>query len=79
MLCCLLGILLLAGRAGAAEFEKIPARWKWLDDRQVAFSLKGDYSDAFVVDARTRKTLREGVDLSGKAPEKALPVSGVHP
>ncbi len=77
MIFSLLCVLLLAGWAAAAPFEKIPARWKWLDDSQVAFSREGDYSEAFIVDARTRKTLREGVDLSGKAPQQALPLSDV--
>ena len=37
----------------AQEFNAVPAAWKWLDERTVAFSYDGSYSDslAFCMDA----------------------------
>ena len=62
-----IGVMLLAVLAGAQEFNKVPRAWKWVSDREVAFTYDGTYQDstAFKVDARNgRRT--EGI----KAPEK---------
>ena len=63
----MIGVMLLAVLAGAQEFNKVPRAWKWVSDREVAFTYDGTYQDstAFKVDARNgRRT--EGI----KAPEK---------
>ena len=62
-----IGIMLLALSAGAQEFNEVPRAWKWVSDKEVAFTYDGTYEDslAFKVDARSgRRT--EGI----KAPEK---------
>lgn len=51
----------------AQEFNKIPVAWKWISDKEAAFTYDGSFNDssAFAVDARRVKKI-EGV----KAPAK---------
>ena len=50
--------VVMALTAGAKEFEKVPAAWKWLDSKEAIFSYDGTFADscAFAIDARTGKT-----------------------
>ena len=43
----------MAISASAQEFNKIPTKWKWLDNKEVIFTYDGTFTDstAFVVDA----------------------------
>ena len=53
---------LAAVLAGAQEFNRIPASWKWIGESEVLFTYDGTYADAgaFAVDAKTGAR-REGV------------------
>ena len=57
----------LAMGAMAQEFNAVPRAWKWISDREAAFSYDGSFADsaAFAVDVRTGEK-REGV----KAPAR---------
>lgn len=56
-----------AASSESQPFQKIPVRWKWISDEEVAFTYDGTYTDscAFSVLARS-KSVRRGI----KAPEK---------
>ena len=49
----------------AQDFVRIPYDWKWLDNKEAAFTYDGTFTDAFAVNAKNHK-VREGVP----APEK---------
>lgn len=51
----------------AKEFEAVPSAWKWISDKEAAFTFDGSFTDAkgFVYDAR-KGARRQGVN----APEK---------
>ena len=55
-------MLLTLMLAGAQEFNRIPASWKWIGESEVLFTYDGTYADAgaFAVDAKTGAR-REGV------------------
>ncbi len=60
-------ISLIALQANGQDFNKIPRAWKWLDNKKVAFSYDGSFTDfdAFAVDAASHKVVK-GI----KAPAK---------
>jgi len=39
-------MLLFTLASGAQEFERIPVAWKWLSDKEAAFTFNGSYKDA---------------------------------
>ena len=53
--------------AGAQEFNRIPAAWKWIGETEVLFTYDGTYADAaaFAVDAKTGSR-REDVSSPAK-------------
>ena len=59
--------MVLAVSAGAREFNPVPRAWKWVSDRDVAFTFDGTYEDstAFMVNARTGRRV-EGVKFPHK-------------
>ena len=62
-----LAALVISAAASAREFNSIPQAWKWISDREVAFTYDLTFTDAegFVLDAAThRKT--EGVNAPAK-------------
>ncbi len=64
----ILALALLMGTAAVAqEFNKVPRVWKWLNDREVAFSYDGSFKGAndFAVDAKTHK-VRGGINAPAK-------------
>jgi len=46
--------------AAAQGFEQIPSAFKWLSDKEAAFSYDGTFTEAFAVDAKSHK-VRQGV------------------
>ena len=63
----LLIISVLTLKTGAQEFKNVPKAWKWVSDKEVAFSYDGTYEDstAFIFNARTGRRV-DGV----RVPEK---------
>lgn len=60
-----LTVLALALSAYAQEFQSIPYSWKWLSDKEVAFTYDGSFTEAFAVDAKSH-ALRQGVYAPAK-------------
>ena len=63
--------------AVAQEFNKIPASWKWIGDREVLFTYDGSYADeaAFALDAKTGER-RSGVSAPAKFSEFPVKPAG---
>lgn len=45
----------------SGSFNKVPSSWKWISDKEVAFTYDGTYTDslAFSVNARSGKIKKE--------------------
>ena len=69
--------LYVAALAGAQEFDKIPASWKWIGDREVLFTYDGTFADegAFALDAKTGAR-RSGVSAPAKFSEFPVKPAG---
>ena len=67
----------MAVAAGAQEFNRIPASWKWIGDSEVLFTYDGTFADAdaFAVDAKSGAK-RSGVSAPAKFQEFPIKPAG---
>ena len=67
----------VAVAAGAQEFNRIPASWKWIGDSEVLFTYDGTFADAdaFAVDAKSGAK-RSGVSAPAKFSEFPVKPAG---
>ena len=63
-----LALAVLVAGASAQEFNRMPFAYKWLGDKEVAFTYNGMYTD----DTCFKLVMPKGTKVTGvKAPEKA--------
>ena len=66
-----MALLLVAAQAGAQELKSIPSAHKWLNNKEVAFSQDGSFTDSTCFKVTVPKKLGKGlVQTPAQAPEK---------